>query len=364
MTTILKLRRIDGTEVELGVDDGRFIAPAGDPSEVLDLRDLVTLPGLADCHAHLAASSIDSMVAGSDVADLELMRHNARLDLDAGVLLALDKGFRSDDGLRFLAEPPESRPHLEMAGEIVSEPGGYYVGFGLEVDPTQLTEAVAAKAATPAQWVKLIGDWPRPGRGAVPSFSEESLAGAVRAAHALGKRLAVHTMAPDAPGMAVRAGVDSIEHGLFLTDSDLRELGARGGAWVPTIAAVERLIDSLGADSSGGKLLRRGLDRVRQLLSAAPRLGVVVLAGTDLSVPHGELATEAAALVRYGMSAEDAVHSVSLAAYDYVGLPDPLGEGADADLVALDGDPRDDITILQRPRLVMRRGRVVRREGI
>ena len=361
MTTLIRMRDLRGVELELAVVAGRFVEPqTASISDVIDARSLVALPGLADCHAHFAASSISDLVEQPVEADLNLMKENGRRKLEAGVLLAADKGSKSDDSLRYLDEPPEQRPDVDMAGGIIATPGGYYDGFALEVGGEELAAAVTEKTRTPAQWVKLIGDWPRPGRGAVPNFSEEALAAAVAAAHMAGKRIAIHTMAPDTPGRAVRAGIDSIEHGLFLTDDDLDLLGRRGGAWIPTIAAVEILVDMLGADSSGGRLLTEGLMQVRELLPGAAGRGVTVLAGTDLSVPHGRVALEAERMVAYGVAPEDAVTSITSAAYQYLGRPEPLTPGSSADVVCVPGDPREDITLLQHPALVMRRGSLVR----
>ena len=103
------------------------------------------------------------------------------------------------------------------------------------------------------------------------------------------------------------AGVDSIEHGLFLTAEDVTALGARGGCWVPTVAAMEATRDELGPTSSGGRLFAQGLDNVRSLLPGALEQGVVVLAGTDLQVPHGQVAAEALRLHEYGLSPAEVV---------------------------------------------------------
>lgn len=361
MTTMLRLRLVDGEEKDLAVHAGRFIDPEDRAiTDSIDLRHLIAIPGLADCHAHLSATSIAGLVAGPGDVDLDLMRHNGRRKLEAGVLLAADKGSKTDAPLLYLDERPEERPDIDMAGGIIATPGGYYEGFAEEVEDAQLAAAVARKAQTRAGWVKVIGDWPRPGKGALPNFSQDALAAAATRAHAYGKRVAIHTMAPETPGRAIRAGFDSIEHGLFLTDDDVALLGSRGGAWVPTIAAMEVLVQMLGPDSTGGRLLIDGLRRVRELLPGARSHGVVVLAGTDLSVPHGRVALEAERMVAYGVSAEDAFWSVTTAAYRYLRRPEPLTVGADADVVCLSGDPRRDITLLQNPQLAMRRGVIVR----
>jgi imidazolonepropionase-like amidohydrolase len=357
---LVRLRGLDGESIDLGVAEGRFCDPDAVPiREEVDVRHLVALPGLADCHAHFSATSITDLLARPAEPDMALMRANAQRDLAAGVLLASDKGAKSDASLALLDEPPEERPRLEMAGGIVAADGGYYPGFALETTDDGLEEVVRAKAATPAQWIKLIGDWPRRGRGAVPNFSQKALSAAVAAAHSAGKRIAIHTMAPETPSQAVRAGVDSIEHGLFMTDDDVAMLGERGGAWVPTIAAVEMLVEVLGADSSGGRLLAEGLSRVRDLLAGAARRGVAVLAGTDLSVPHGAVAVEAVKMVEYGLDPADAVTALTTAAHRYLSRAEPLAPGADADAVAFAGDPREDVGLLARPVFVMRRGRIL-----
>ena len=107
----------------------------------------------------------------------------------------------------------------------------------------------------------------------------------MKVAHRAGRRVAVHTMAPAGVGPAVAAGVDSIEHGLFLSPMTCPAWPQRGGAWVPTVLGAEAIVEFLGAASSGGTLLRRGVDNLRDLLPEAERLGVTVLAGTDLAVP-------------------------------------------------------------------------------
>lgn len=360
MALVVRLRTLAGDVREIGVSAGMLVDPDSlTPEPCVDTTRWTAMAGMADCHAHFAASSMEGLIDGSAEADVDLMTRNGERKLRAGVLLAADKGAKSDDTLRYLEVPEERRPDLDMAGGIIATPGGYYPGFAVEPTEEALPSVVDVRASTTAQWVKLIGDWPRRGEGPLPNFSEAGLRRAVDVAHAREKRVAVHTLAPDTPGMAVRAGVDSIEHGLFMEDTDVDLLGARNGAWIPTIAAMEALVQALGADSSGGRLLSEGLGRVRDLLGSAPGRGVTVLAGTDLAVPHGRVAVEAERMVAFGMDPGDAVEAMTTAAYRYLGRAEPLTAGAAADAVWVDGDPREDITMLQRPRAVMRRGRFV-----
>lgn len=355
MRALIRIRPVTGEERHLIIDRERFIPAEGRVDREIDTAGLWALPGLADCHCHLAADTLDDM---STPGRFGKVKERAFAEVMAGVFLVADKGWMDSVALRVVSVPPRRRPDFVGAGRIIASPGGYYPGFGVETDEAGMASAVAA--ALPAQgWVKLIGDWPRKGVGAVPNFSEEALAAAVRVAHAGGARVAIHTMAPETPGLAVRAGIDSIEHGLFLTESDLDALGARGGAWVPTLKCVAGLIERIGPERSGGRLLQEGLRNVHGLLAEAPSRGVAVLAGTDLAVPHGQVAQEAAELTAAGLSPEAAVAAVSTAAYDYLGVSPGLVAGAPADAVFFDADPREDLTVLSRPSLVLRHGRVL-----
>lgn len=353
----LTIRTLDGEIRELSIIDGHFRA-AGEPVDVeFDGADLWAVPGLADCHAHLGGGAGDP--DGSDDEVVERARGSAWAQLQGGVFLVADKGAGTDATLRLLDEPPTRRPELSMAGKIITSPGGYYPGFANEVDESELLHAVGDATGGGASWVKLIGDWPRKGIGAVTNFTEEAMHAAVALAHEAGCRVAIHAAAPQTSTVAVAAGVDSIEHGLFLTGDDLVALGARSGAWVPTIAAMEAIRDMLGAESSGGKLFDDGLGNVRELLAGAPDLGVSVLAGSDIEVPHGGIAIEAMKMQEYGMSAASVVHASTTAAYEYLGSAHRIDEGGHGDVLFFDADPRHDLSVLGRPVLGIRHGEVV-----
>jgi imidazolonepropionase-like amidohydrolase len=354
----IRLRLLDGEIVDLGVAGGRFVEPNPRDRDVIDRSDGYALPGLVDAHAHLQANGVDAMVSAGD-PDLAEMARNARAQVEAGVLLIADKGSKSDRSLAFLDAAPQTRPELHMAGEILVVEGGYYPGFGRVIDPDDAGGAAARAAATPATWVKFIGDWPRRGLGSIENFTRDQLAVAVAAAHAGGARVAVHTMGRNTPGLAVAAGVDSIEHGLFLTHDDLRALGARSGAWVPTVMAMETVAESLRSGSSGRRLICEGLENVRALLPAAVTAGVHVLAGTDLALPHGAVGEELVRLVAYGMNSADLVASAVVGGYDYLGTERGFTPGDRADVVCVPGDPRDEPAVLLEPTLVMRLGRIV-----
>ncbi|MGA7272443.1 MAG: amidohydrolase family protein, partial [Acidimicrobiia bacterium] len=207
-------------------------------------------------------------------------------------------------------------------------------------------------------WVKLVGDWPRRGRGAVANFDQADLETAVRVAHDGGARVAIHTMAPEVPSRAVEAGVDSIEHGLFLKPEDVAALGERGGAWVPTISRMEQIVEMLGEGSSGGRLIRSGLDNVGALLAQAPA-GVSVMAGTDMALAGGDVVPEVLRLVAYGLDPQRAVAAASETVRSYMDRPAPFSVGAPADAVFFKADPYLEPESLREPVHVLRSGRLL-----
>lgn len=353
----LTIRTLDGLSRELAVVDGHF-RPAGEAVDVeVDSANWWAVPGLADCHAHLGGGYTDDY--SDDEAVLERVAANAWAQLEGGVFLVADKGSGDRVTLRVLDQPPTTRPELQMAGRLIANEGGYYTDYAREVDEDELVETVRSEAEGPATWVKLVGDWPRPGQGALTNFTEAAMAQAVDVAHEAGCRVAIHAAAPQTSSLAVAAGIDSIEHGLFLTPDDLAALGARSGAWVPTLTAMAAIRDMLGAESSGGKLFTEGLNNARDLIAGATDLGVSVLAGTDIEVPHGGIATEAMTMGEYGMAAPDVVHAATTAAYDYLGSDHSFAPGGHADVLFFDADPRDDLSVLARPVFGLRHGEVV-----
>lgn len=336
------------------VADGRWVEPSGDAGSTIGER-WWALPGLVDAHAHLAAAELDYQ-PGS----LEGAIERAADSLRAGVTLILDKGWTDDVTVRLVETVPESdRPEIEAAARIIASGDGYFPGFAKEVEPAGLAGAVREQAAAGKGWVKLIGDWPRRGVGPMANFDEASLARAVKVAEESGARVAIHTMAREAPSMAVAAGVHSIEHGLFLDEDDIGLLGSRGGMWVPTIIRCEATLDQLGSESSGGKLFREGLDRIRRMLPLAVEAGVNVLAGTDLVGSPVNVATEALRLADYGLTNTQVVTAVSVGAMAATGRPDPFALGSPANAVFFDVDPVGELEALAHPRQVVRLGRVV-----
>jgi imidazolonepropionase-like amidohydrolase len=354
MPTRVVINTPRGEVVTRDIAAGRWDEPGHDADDVIG-DGLWGLPGLVDAHSHIPKRSLDM-----EPTDDEGAEARAREALRAGVTLLLDKGWMDDTAVRLIDRlPPDERPDIEAAVRLLSAPGGYYPGVALELEPGDLEAAVIDQARRGEGWVKLIGDWPRRGVGPVANFTEEELDLAVITAESEGARVAIHTMARGVPSMAVRAGVHSIEHGLFLTDDDIEMLGARGGMWVPTLLRVERTITELGPDSSGGRLLGDGLENVKRLMGDAVDAGVRLLAGTDLVGTPASVAFEALKLAEYGLSADMVIDAVSMSGLDATGRAIGYEVGAPADAVFFRANPLEEPSVLVHPALVIRHGRIV-----
>jgi len=358
MTILITIQPPEGDPYDLAIDGTVFVEPDDRVAERIDTAHLWALPGLADAHAHLTMTALDDIAGTSE----ETMKANipitAWAHVERGILVILDKGGNTDATLLSLDHDADLRPYIEVAGAMIHPAGGYTKGYGVEVEPNDLVDHVRSSAATRGGWVKIVADWPRRGTGPVNNYPLDALTEAVVVAHEAGARVAVHTMA-QAASDAVAAGVDSIEHGPFLTEEDLKALAKRGGAWVPTIGNQKYWVDALGQESSGGKLFAAGLERMANNLPLAEEIGLTVLAGSDLAIPHGQIATEARLLRDHGLSDKAATIATSTAAFDYVGRTERLGPGDTADAVFFAENPYDDVTTLDRPKLIIHRGRVI-----
>jgi len=214
-------------------------------------------------------------------------------------------------------------------------------------------------------WVKLVGDWIDRGVGDLaPEWPREVLEAAIAAAHADGARVTAHTFGTDALPDLIGAGIDCIEHGTGLTEELIGEMAARGTVVVPTLVNVENFPGFAAAGEqkfpSYASTMRRLYASSGAVVRAAFEAGVPVFAGTDAGggIEHGRIGDEVRALHEAGLPAEAALAAASWSARSWLGLP-CIEEGAPADLVVFDADPRADLDVLSRPGRTLLGGRVV-----
>lgn len=347
----MSLRSPFGETVVRDIVGGRWAEPVNGDADLIG-ASMWALPGLVDAHSHLASSTLDY-----GQGDLDGGMTRARQALNAGVTLVLDKGWTDSTTICIIESVPENeRPDIEAAERILAVEDGYYPDFALEIDPDQIETHVETAAALGRGWVKLVGDWPRRDVGPVANFTEDQLRRAVETAERSGARVAIHTMARDAPSAAVAAGVHSIEHGLFMNSDDVATLASRRGSWVPTVLRMEAIVAQLGAESSGGRLLLEGLDNIQPLLPMAIEAGVHVLAGTDLVDSAAAVADEALRLWEFGLSPHQALETVSVSGFAASDRDPHFGVGTSADAVLFSGNPLEELEVLRHPAIVIRQG--------
>ena len=310
------------------------------------------VPGLVDAHCHIGLDAHGAV-------DEATSERQALADRDAGALLLRDAGSPADT--RWVDER-DDLPRLVRAGRHIARPKRYLRDFADEVEPDELVETVRRQAARGDGWVKLVGDWiDRDTGDLAPCWPLEALRPAIAAAHEAGARVTAHCFSEDSLADLVHAGIDCIEHATGLDERTLPLLAERGVAIVPTLINIETFPDIAAA--AEGKFpayamhMRALHARRHATVGAARDAGLPVYAGTDAggSLAHGRVVDEVLELARAGLTPVEALSAACWSARAWLGR-DALAEGAPADLLVLDGDPREDLRVLQSPSAVVLRG--------
>lgn len=338
----------DGAETDLWIVDGTITRTPVEGARTLADGGWV-MPALVDAHLHLGVPEIGGPL---DLGTLE--KELARLaasGIGAVRVLGSPSPIPPDSGAR------PGLPLVQHAGVPLAAPGRFIPGWGRLVDDDEL-DAVAVEQ-TSGDWVKIIADWFDETGGYSASFSEDAIDRAVTAAHDRELRVAVHAQSAEAGAAAVRAGADTVEHGMHLSAGMVDDLAEQGGVLVPTGTVFEQLAPSMQDDAVPPGLqrwYREGLDSHPGLVRHAVDAGVTILAGTDL--PVGHLVDEIEWLIAVGLPAEQAIGAASWTAREVFGFPG-LRDGERADLIWMQNDPRADISALRDPEIVVLDGAVV-----
>ena len=364
-------------------------------AQVVDLRTSTVLPGLIDMHVHL--SGLDDRLQArltatqrdrEDEAFTALI--NARKTLLAGFTTVRDLGGdpRLTTSLRdVLAAEQFAGPTVVPAGRAISVSGGHGDGRnGLNREiaetavvtnvcngPEDCRRAVREQISQGADVIKFMatgGVLSNVAGGLNQQMMDDEMRAVIDTARTFGRKTAAHAHGVNGINAALRAGVDSIEHGTFTNDETFRLYRQTGAYYVPTLLAPAAAV----ADGQRGNLTPAQYEKARQAagnaeksFARAIREGVKIAFGTDTGVSkHGDNAQEFALMVKNGMTPEAAIRSATVSAADLLGRSGQIGTiipGTDADIIAVEGDPYANVRLLENVGFVMKHGRVYKAGG-
>lgn len=384
---------VQGRKV-LEVRDGFAEVPG---ARVIDLRTSTVMPGFMDMHVHLGGldDRLQARLTASqrnDEDEAYTAMANAKKTLMAGFTTVRDLG----------GDPPTIRalrnainagqflgPTVVMAARMVSVSGGHGDGRnGANRDMAQIAErhmgnlcngaddcrrAVREQIGAGADVIKFAstgGVLSNVAGGLAQQMMDDEMRAVVQTAKTFGRKVAAHSHGVDGINGALRAGVDSIEHGTFTNDETFRLYKQTGAYYVPTLMAPAAAVK----DGQRGALAPAQYDKARaaagnaeRSFARAVREGVKIAFGTDSAVsPHGDNAQEFALMVKNGMQPMAAIKAATVNAADLLGRSDTVGTiepGKDADIVAVEGDPLANIRLLENVGFVMKWGQVAKLGG-
>ena len=364
-----------------------------DGATIIDETSRFVLPGLIDSHVHLTSQLGPNQLLERvqlTPSDYALRgAENARKTVMAGFTTVADVGAPNDSIFalrRAIAENRVPGPRILASGMAITPDGGHADANGFAPEVLDVLRSVAAcsgadacrratrrQVQAGADLIKITatgGVLSNTAAGVAQQLTDDEMAAIVNAAHAMGRRVTAHAHAADGINAALRAGVDSIEHGTYLDEESIRLLRRGNRYLIPTMMAgwwVTQLAEQ------GGVLTPAQADKARtvgpelvDMVRRARRAHVRIAFGTDTGVsPHGMNAREFQLLVEAGYTPLEAIQFATVAAADHLqlnGVAGRIAAGYSADIIAVGGDPTQDVATLMNVPFVMARGTTQRSE--
>jgi imidazolonepropionase-like amidohydrolase len=373
---------IDGERVK-EVGAATDLATRAPRARVIDWHLATVLPGLIDCHTHLMARMGDgnegyvlSLATKSEAFRALEGAADARLTLAAGFTTVRDVESEGSQYADVALRDAINQGLVAGPRMLVSTRGiaavGQYEPFGVSPDligfPTgaqmisgaeEARRAAREQIGNGANWIKVYADWSE------PTLTVEEMKVIVEEAHKHKRKVAAHATTPEGIHNALTAGVDSIEHGHRIDRANLELMKVQGVFLVPTVGVIDARAADLPNDEMIHKRFADFTAHIDEALKTAKTLGVKIASGFDASEAKGQgkNADELVALVKHGLTPIEAIRAATTNAAELLGWQDSVGAvepGKFADLIAVEGDPLADITVLKNVKFVMRGGTVVK----
>ena len=345
---------------------GQEKTSAGNKFKQLDLSRYTVLPGLVDCHVHLALDGLDfAQALARWERQKELAKHldnSLQTILEQGILAIRDGGDARGIALSLsqsIITTKKPVPHIVATGWAIRRDGMYGSFLGPGCTGEDINTVVNTLATAGASQIKVlvsgVVSFKTYGKVGPVQFELPTLTALVNYAHYLGLKVMAHASSAEAVNIALQAGVDSLEHGYFLDHTSLELMAAKGVSWVPTLAPVANQLKFCPSECRD--VIRRTYHRQLEMLAAAATGGVELGIGTDAGatgVRHGSGFLDEINLFRAaGLSPARILKAATASGARILGLDQSLGRlevGMPPNLIAVEGCPLEDLTALSRVR--------------
>jgi imidazolonepropionase-like amidohydrolase len=377
---------IDGEQIKEVGSASEIVAHAPKDAKIVDLGQATILPGLIDCHTHIMAriprgpdGYIVTLATKSEAFRALEGAYDARITLEAGFTTVRDvesegSGY-ADVALRdAINQGLAVGPRMLVATRAIAALGQYNP-FGVSPDlvnfPTgaqmvsgveEARRAVREQIGNGADLIKVYADWNH------PTLTVDEMRVIVEEAHKQNLKVAAHATTPEGIKNALIAGVDSIEHGHGANKEDLEMMKAKGTFLVPTVGVIAAIMEAHKNDTLTPEQRKRReafLQGIQEAVTTARSLGVKIASGFDASNPEGQgkNANELVGLAKLGMPPIEVIRAATVNAAELLSWQDRVGAlelGHFADVIAVDGDPLADVSVLRNVKFVMKGGVVIK----